>query len=82
MSSTSLENGAALVPPTSSPLQRWGDRIENLAEFGAIALLLATAGIALLQVFCRYVLNQALAWPEEAVKFLFVWFVFLGAAMG
>lgn len=81
MSSSSLENTAAVVPPASTGWQRWGDRIERLAEFGALSLLLATAAIALLQVFCRYVLNQALAWPEEAVKYLFVWFVFLGAAM-
>ena len=47
----------------------------------AILLLLATAFVALLQVFCRYVLGDALAWPEEAAKYLFVWFVFLGAAM-
>jgi C4-dicarboxylate transporter DctM subunit len=35
----------------------------------------------LLQVFCRYILNSALSWPEEAAKFAFAWFVFLGAAL-
>ena len=47
----------------------------------AAALLTATVLIALLQVFCRYVLNDSLSWPEEMAKFAFVWFVFLGAAM-
>ena len=61
--------------------RRVADIVERLAECAAIALLLATTAIALLQVFCRYVLGDALPWPEEAVKFLFVWFVFLGAAM-
>ena len=32
-------------------------------------------------MFCRYVLNNSLSWPEEMAKFAFVWFVFLGAAM-
>ena len=41
----------------------------------------STVAIALLQVFCRYVLDNALSWPEEVAKFPFVWFVFLGAAM-
>lgn len=29
--------------------------------------------IILLQVFCRYVLGNALAWPEEAARFLMLW---------
>lgn len=67
--------------PASPPAVRLGDALERAAEAAAIALLLATTAIALLQVFCRYVIGGALAWPEEAIKFLFVWFVFLGAAM-
>ncbi len=55
--------------------------LERFAEAAAVLLLLASAGIALLQVFCRYVLGDAMSWPEEAVKYAFVWFVFLGAAM-
>lgn len=67
--------------PTVPVWERLGDRIELGVEVAAILLLLATASVALLQVFCRYVLGDALAWPEEAAKYLFVWFVFLGAAM-
>jgi tripartite ATP-independent transporter DctM subunit len=63
------------------PAVRLGDALERFAEAAAISLLLVTVAVALLQVFCRYVLGGALAWPEEAVKFLFVWFVFIGAAM-
>ena len=36
----------------------------------AIALMVA---ITLLQVFCRYVLNNALPWPDEAARFLMLW---------
>jgi TRAP-type C4-dicarboxylate transport system permease small subunit len=36
----------------------------------AIALMVA---VTLLQVFCRYVLNNALPWPDEAARFLMLW---------
>lgn len=71
----------ATAPPAVPGLQRLGDWVERGAEAGAAVLLLAMTGVALLQVFCRYVLGDALAWPEEAVKYFFVWFVFIGAAM-
>ncbi|MCZ8124895.1 MAG: TRAP transporter large permease subunit [Magnetospirillum sp.] len=45
------------------------------------ALLVGTVLVALLQVFCRYVLNSALSWPEELGRFGLVWFVFLGTAL-
>lgn len=32
-----------------------------------------------LQVFCRFVLGQALPWPEEASRFLMIWSLFLAA---
>ncbi len=77
---TSVDNVAGtttVVPPT----QRLGQAIETATEITAIALLLVTVVVALLQVFCRYVLSDALSWPEEFAKFSFAWFVFIGAAM-
>jgi TRAP-type C4-dicarboxylate transport system permease small subunit len=38
--------------------------------------------VVLLQVFFRYVLNFPLAWSEELSRFLLVWVVLLGAAIG
>ena len=35
----------------------------------------------LLQVFCRYVLNAPLTWPEELAVLTFGWMIFLGAAL-
>ena len=32
-----------------------------------------------LQVFCRFVLGQALPWPEESARFLMIWSLFLAA---
>ncbi len=39
--------------------------IDVVVETVAAALLLGTVAIALIQVFCRYVLNDSLSWPEE-----------------
>jgi len=36
----------------------------------AIATMVA---VILLQVFCRYVLNSALPWPDEAARFCMLW---------
>ncbi len=42
----------------------------------ALALMLL---IILLQVFCRYVLNNALPWPDEAARFFMLWLTGLTA---
>lgn len=60
---------------------RIADALDIAVESVAASLLVTTVVIALLQVFCRYIVNSALSWPEEAAKFAFAWFVFLGAAM-
>ena len=33
------------------------------------------------QIFSRYVLNHSLFWSEELARYLFIWLVFLSAAM-
>ncbi|HVY00182.1 MAG TPA: TRAP transporter large permease subunit [Pseudorhodoplanes sp.] len=72
---------AATQPVRSTAPARLARAIDLALETVASLLLLATVTIALVQVFWRYVLNDSLSWPEEMAKFLFVWFVFLGAAM-
>lgn len=57
-------------------------RLDRTIEFICATLLVATAGIAVLQVFYRYILNNSLYWPEEAARWAFVWTVFLGMALG
>jgi tripartite ATP-independent transporter DctM subunit len=51
---------------------------DRTLETLCVALLLGSAGVAVLQVFCRYGLNAALPWPEEVAIWLFSWSVFLG----
>jgi TRAP-type transport system small permease protein len=59
----SFANGLGAVNATLLALGRW---------LGATCVGLMVA-IILLQVFFRYVLNDALAWPEEAARFLMLW---------
>ena len=53
------------------------DAAVRWCRYGALALLAAMTAIILLQVFCRYVLNNPLSWPEEAARFMMVWMTFL-----
>lgn len=59
------------------PLMHFDDAFEALC----VALMIGSAAIAMLQVFCRYVLNAALPWPEEVSIWLFTWAVMLGMAL-
>lgn len=52
------------------------DRLIRGIVIAAIGGMLA---IICLQIFCRFVLNDALSWPEEAARFLMVWSHFLAA---
>jgi tripartite ATP-independent transporter DctM subunit len=69
---------AELAPPAlRGPLAALADRA---LEAAAVLLVAAASAVAVLQVFCRYVLNDSLPWPEEAAVWLFMWAVFLGMA--
>ncbi len=48
-------------------------------------LVVSLASIAILiflQVFMRYVVQNSLSWSEELVRWLFVWFIWLGISYG
>lgn len=48
-----------------------------------LALLMAAMVVIIsAQVWYRFVLNDPLAWSEEAGRYLFVWISFMGAAAG
>lgn len=82
MADSTLEKAAQ---PTAGAMVVWRRRLsmllDALIELVTGTLLLATAGITLIQVFFRYGLNHSLAWPEEMARWALVWLVFLGAAM-
>jgi TRAP-type transport system small permease protein len=56
-------NGLGLINAALLALGRW---------IGAVCLGLMVV-VILLQVFFRYVVNNALPWPEEASRFLMLW---------
>ena len=46
------------------------------------ALMLASiAGLTIVQVFYRYILNDALAWSAELTRIGFIWMTFIGSAV-
>lgn len=61
------------IPPGLMWLKRGADTV------GVLLFLAAFSGF-IIQIFFRYVLNQPLAWTEEATMIAFIWTVFWAAA--
>src|SRR5262245_1680277 len=70
-----------VAPPALPRLSRIVGALDLALEAVTGSLLAATVIICLIQVFCRYVLNNSLSWPEEMARWAFVWLVFVGSAM-
>ncbi|MCT8160831.1 TRAP transporter small permease [Pseudoruegeria sp. SHC-113] len=63
----------ALLFGLLTPLQLVNDIVLRIGRwFGVVAVGLMVFAI-LLQVFFRYVLNNALPWPDEAARFMMLW---------
>jgi len=56
-----------------NPLERFNRLVGWIGSYLSILALALMVLIILLQVFCRYVLNNALPWPDEAARFLMLW---------
>ncbi|NHF72323.1 TRAP transporter small permease [Paracoccus xiamenensis] len=61
------------------PLEWINARLARLGAILAASALALMVVVILVQVFCRYVLNSALPWPEEAARFLMLWMTGLAA---
>lgn len=55
--------------------------LEKILRQLTSVLFLFTVFLALIQVFFRYVLNNALGWSEELTLIVFVWMSFLGSGV-
>ncbi len=55
--------------------------VDRAADALLTALSASLSLIVLTAVFFRYALNQSLSWSDELVRYLFVWFTLLGAAV-
>jgi TRAP-type C4-dicarboxylate transport system permease small subunit len=54
----------------------------NLVEAILLVLMVVLCADVFLGVFSRYVLVRTFTWYDEIARLLFVWIVFLGAAVG
>jgi TRAP-type C4-dicarboxylate transport system permease small subunit len=55
------------------PLQLFNDFAGRFGRSISVTALALMVFVILLQVFCRYILNNALPWPDEAARFLMLW---------
>lgn len=68
-----------MAPSPASLEGRVSRTCKRVLDLCTGSLALAIVGIALAQVFSRYVLELSLIWSEELMRLLFVWMVVLGA---
>ena len=57
------------------------DRLDSAVDAILAVMLASLAVIVFVQVVFRYLLNNALSWPEETARLLVVWLSYLGAYM-
>jgi TRAP-type C4-dicarboxylate transport system permease small subunit len=63
----------ALLLGLLAPLQLFNDTVLRVGRWVAVVALGAMVIVILTQVFFRYVLNNALPWPDEAARFAMLW---------
>ena len=63
------------------PFQTWNDTLLPIGRWISIVAIGLMVLAILIQVFFRYVLNNALPWPDEAARFMMLWMTGLMAPM-
>jgi len=63
------------------PFQIWNDNVLKLGRWISLVAIALMVLAILVQVFFRYVLNNALPWPDEAARFMMLWMTGLMAPM-
>jgi TRAP-type C4-dicarboxylate transport system permease small subunit len=63
------------------PFQTWNDILLPIGRWISIVAIALMVLAILIQVFFRYVLNNALPWPDEAARFMMLWMTGLMAPM-
>ena len=59
---------------------KWIDRYFEESICGVLLVVLMC--LLFIQVVLRYVFSMSLSWNEEVTRFVFAWFIYLGACMG
>ena len=57
------------------------NRINQITEMSGVVFFMIMLVVLLIQVFCRYIFNNALASPEEVARFTFLWATYAGIAV-
>jgi C4-dicarboxylate transporter DctQ subunit len=60
-------------------LEDINDGIDRIIKWIIIVAMVIIPGVMTFQVIIRYVFNYPLAWAEEAVRYTFIWLVFMSA---
>lgn len=63
------------------PFQTWNDTVLKIGRWIGLVAIALMVVVILAQVFFRYVLNNALPWPDEAARFMMLWMTGLMAPM-
>ena len=63
----------ALLKGLLWPFQTWNDVVLPVGRWISIVAIALMVLAILVQVFFRYVLNNALPWPDEAARFMMLW---------
>lgn len=63
----------ALLGGVIRPVSWINEHLLRLGRGIGIIAMAVMVAVTLLQVFCRYVLNNALPWPDEAARFCMLW---------
>jgi TRAP-type transport system small permease protein len=59
-----------------------GQGLEKLVIYAVLFLMAVLVSLVFIQVVLRYVFSNGLVWVEELDRYIFVWLMFLGIAMG
>jgi TRAP-type transport system small permease protein len=59
-----------------------GQGLEKFVMYLVLFLMAVLVSLVFIQVVLRYVFSNGLVWVEELDRYIFVWLMFLGIAMG
>jgi TRAP-type C4-dicarboxylate transport system permease small subunit len=62
-------------------MSKISDYLDKISRFIVLLASIIMVMIIMLQVFCRYMLNSPLSWPEELTIYLMAYMVFIGSAV-
>ncbi|MDQ0339364.1 C4-dicarboxylate transporter DctQ subunit [Caldalkalibacillus uzonensis] len=55
--------------------------LNHIEEYIGVFSLIFSSFLVFVQVVLRYIFNYSLYWSEEVVRYLIIWFIFIGSSM-